>query len=177
MIKICHLTSAHKSNDVRIFEKECSSLAKEGFDTWLVATNSTEGKLNGVNIVSAKYNTAGRFTRMTKGVNTVYRAAIKIDADIYHLHDPELLRIAGKLKRTGKKVIYDAHEDLPRQIFDKKWLHPWIKGFVSAITERYENMVAAKIDGIVAATDHIYDRFIKINKNTCRHIFKHFNRQ
>ena len=28
-MKICHVTSAHKSNDIRIFKKECVSLAKE----------------------------------------------------------------------------------------------------------------------------------------------------
>ena len=27
-MKICHVTSAHNSSDVRIFEKECTSLAK-----------------------------------------------------------------------------------------------------------------------------------------------------
>lgn len=36
MIKVCHMTSAHGEEDVRIFHKECVSLAKAGYDTYLV---------------------------------------------------------------------------------------------------------------------------------------------
>ena len=38
MIKVCHMTSAHKSSDVRIFEKECVSLAKkEEYEVYLLS--------------------------------------------------------------------------------------------------------------------------------------------
>ena len=37
-MKICHVTSAHDSNDVRILNKECVSLAKkENNDVYLIA--------------------------------------------------------------------------------------------------------------------------------------------
>ena len=56
-------------------------------------------------------NYSSRIKRFTKAVNEIYKKSIEINADIYHLHDPELLRIARKLK--DEKIIYDAHEDLP----------------------------------------------------------------
>ena len=103
--KVCHITSAHPDGDVRIFHKECVSLAEEGYDVSLVIPN-TESRIDkGVNIVSFIYEPSSRISRFTKSVNLAYKKAIEVNADIYHLHDPELLRIAVKLKKKGKKVI------------------------------------------------------------------------
>ena len=33
MTKACHITSAHGPEDVRVFRKECVSLAKAGYET------------------------------------------------------------------------------------------------------------------------------------------------
>jgi glycosyltransferase involved in cell wall biosynthesis len=97
-------------------------------------------------------------------VNLVYRKAKELDGDIYHLHDPELMRFALKLKRKGKKVIYDAHEDLPRQILGKSYLP--MKKIVSVVMEKVENFICARLSGIITATPHIAKRFEKINKHT-----------
>lgn len=53
---------------------------------------------------------SNRFKRMIQGVKSVYSVAININADIYQLHDPELLTVALKLKKHGKKVVFDSHE-------------------------------------------------------------------
>jgi glycosyltransferase involved in cell wall biosynthesis len=166
MKKICHITSVHPSNDIRIFVKECSSLAAAGFDVTLVVANAKTEEANGVKIVGVESVTGSRATRMLKTVKKVYKAALKVDADIYHFHDPELLRIALKLKKRGKKVIYDAHEDVPKQIMGKGWIPKPFRKIVSGTFRRYENRIARKLDYIFTATPAIRDRFIKINSNS-----------
>ena len=47
-VKICHFTSAHKTNDIRIFQKECVSLAKAGYKVYLVVPNAETKSVNGV---------------------------------------------------------------------------------------------------------------------------------
>lgn len=163
--KICHLTSAHPHGDVRIFVKECSSLA-EHFPTVLIEINGTTETKNNVEVISLKCNYTSRLQRFTKAVNLVYKKAIEVDAQIYHIHDPELLRIALKLKKKGKKVIYDVHEDLPRQILSKHWIPSIFRKSISSFIEKYENKKAQQLDGIVTATPHIKNRFLKINPNT-----------
>jgi len=168
--KVVHLSSVHKDRDVRIFLKECGSLANTAedrpirYDVHLVLTNVEERKENGLTIHSVSGDASNRLKRMWTTVNRVYKKALEIDADVYHLHDPELLRIALKLKRAGKKVVYDAHEDLPRQIIGKHYLR--FKKTISKVMERYENKKVRRLDAVVTATPFIRDRFLNIHPNT-----------
>lgn len=166
MKRICHLTSVHQWNDIRIFRKECISLASHGFETYLIATDCEDKKVNGVNIVSAGPKPLSRLKRMTQLVKAVYKKAVEIDADVYHFHDPELLFVGWLLKKKGKKVIYDTHEDVPRQIMSKPWIWKPLQRFISFTFETVENFIAARITAVMAATTSIGDRFLGLNKNT-----------
>lgn len=148
MIKICHITSAHGVEDGRIFCKECISLAKAGYDVYLVERGNSYDK-NGVHIVGVGDIPTNRWKRMTEGVQKVYEAALKIDADIYHLHDPELLRIALKLKKLGKKVIFDSHENYVKQTKLKSYLPLHSAKFVAFVLKYYLKYVLDRIDGVI----------------------------
>ena len=163
--KICHLTSAHSWNDVRIFIKQCSSLAQNGFDVTLIAPNCESQTVNGIKIIGVKSIGKGRFFRMRKTTRAIFEKALEVNADVYQFHDPELLPYGNKLRKVGKKVIYDAHEDLPRQILAKHWINKYLRKFISRNAERYENKIARKLSFIFTATPFIRDRFLKINKN------------
>ena len=157
-MRICHLTSAHPSNDIRIFVKECSSLADGGYDTYLVAQGESREE-NGVHVVGVGDMPAGRKGRMTQFAKTVFLKAKELDCAIYHLHDPELLPYALKLKKAGKTVIFDSHEDVPGQILDKKWIPSVFRKLISNIYKSYETHVIKQIDAVVAATPHIAEKF------------------
>jgi glycosyltransferase involved in cell wall biosynthesis len=89
----------------------------------------------------------------------ILRAARSTRADLYHFHDPELIPIGIILKLVGAKVIYDAHEDLPRQIAYKTYIPEWLRGPIAAVAEGLEQATARLIDGVVAATPRIAARF------------------
>jgi len=127
----------------------------------LVLSGVTERIEEGVHIHSVPARTGSRLKRMWQTVNHVYEKALSLDGSIYHVHDPELLRIVPKLKRKGKLVIYDAHEDLPRQLIGKSYL-PMSRVF-SVLFEWYENFIVNRVDAVIAATPFIRDRFQKIH--------------
>ena len=164
--RIIHMSSVHRDRDVRIFLKECRSLAKlfPDFEVHLVLAGVEDRCEENVHIHSVPKETGSRLKRMWTTVNHIYRKAKELDGDIYHLHDPELMRIALKLKRKGKIVIYDAHEDLPRQIMGKSYVP--MKKIVAFVMERVENVICARLSGIITATPHIARRFEKINTHT-----------
>lgn len=164
-MKIAHLTSVHPHPDVRIFSKECSSLVDAGFEVVLVTTGADDHMESGVKVLGVT-SAAGRLRRMLLTGLRVYRKARKEDADVFQLHDPELLPYGLLLKMQGNKVVYDAHEDLPRQILGKYWIPQRLRSLVSWCAEQMENFIARRLSGVVAATPHIAKRFQRINPNT-----------
>ena len=163
MKTICHVTSVHAYTDGRIFRKECQSLAKKN-EVYLVAPNVEDQVLNGVNIRGVHLSKS-RLKRM-RSLDVVYQRMMEVNADVYHFHDPELIPIAYKAKKYGKKVIFDSHEDVPLQISEKAWI-PWIiRKPLSTVYRKYEESRLRRFDALVTVTPSIVERLIKCNSNT-----------
>jgi glycosyltransferase involved in cell wall biosynthesis len=165
MKKICHITSAHKSTDSRIFFKECISLEKAGYKVFIIAKGDSEVK-NNIQIVGVEGSASSRLLRILKISNAVYKKALEIEADIYHIHDPELLPYALKLKSAGKKVVFDSHEDIPEQVMEKTWIPTPFRSGISYLVKKYQNYVCQKIDAIISVTPHICYKLRLVNPNT-----------
>lgn len=158
MKRICHMTSAHPWNDIRIFVKECQSLASAGYEVFLVC-EGIDREDSGVHIVGCGKKPSSRRERMRGFAKKVYERAVGLNCDIYHFHDPELLPYGVKLKRLGKKVVFDSHEDVPGQILDKEWLPFPVRKIVSVVYKIYETNCVKQFDAVVTATPHIAELF------------------
>jgi glycosyltransferase involved in cell wall biosynthesis len=108
----------------------------------------------------------GRLNRRVTTTRRVVEQAVALDADIYQLHDPELIPAGLKLKRLGKTVIFDSHENTHRQLLSKPYLGPLSRQLLSAGFSRFERYACARFDGIIAATLSICDMFLDINPVT-----------
>ncbi|MCD4683516.1 MAG: glycosyltransferase family 4 protein [Bacteroidales bacterium] len=164
-IKICHITTIHPAKDTRIFYKECKSLAKNGFDVNLIVINGESFTEDDVEVFGVPCKFSGRLQRFYKASKTAYKKALEINADIYHFHDPEFLPFGARLVNRGKKVIYDVHEDLPRQMLSKYWIPLPFRKSSSKIIEVFENKYAGKMSCIITATSYIKERFLKFHNN------------
>lgn len=150
VLKVCHMTSAHNRYDVRIFEKECKSLANNGYDVTLIVNDCNNDEIiDNVKIVSTKFKPKNRIDRIINSKNIILKKAIEVDADIYHFHDPELLQIGKKLKKNGKKVIFDCHENYTLQIKEKYYIPKIFRNLISQIYNIYETYSVSKIDAVI----------------------------
>jgi len=163
--RVCVLTSAHPALDVRIFHKECKSLARAGYEVTLIAPAREDGDYDGIALKCLPV-WKNRLERFLRGSIAVYESAMEVDADIYHFHDPELIPTALLLRLHGKRVIYDIHEDLPRTISYKPYIPRPLVGLVSKTVEFIEEWAGRRLSGLVTATPGIGNRFRKVNENT-----------
>lgn len=164
-LKICHLTSVHSALDPRIFHKECRSLAKAGFDVTVIGPHSGDAVRDAVRVKAISRNPS-RISRMTRTAWRVYATARNQDADIYHFHDPELIPVGLLLRAGGKQVIYDIHEDFPKDILSKPYLPGWSRSAISLFTNFVERAACSHFSGLVAVTPSIAGRFTTINRRT-----------
>ncbi len=148
MKKICHITSAHPPEDGRIFRRACISAARAGYDTYLIERGETYEK-QGVHIIGiGEPKKTSRLFRMVCFAKKAYKTALTTNADLYHLHDPELLPYALKLKKKGKKVVFDSHENYVEQIKNKTYLPKVVARILAKIYDLYSRMIFSRIDGL-----------------------------
>jgi glycosyltransferase involved in cell wall biosynthesis len=159
------MSSVHSALDGRIFRKECRSLARAGYEVTIVAPHREDTVTDQVHIKSVLQD-QGRIARMTRTVWRVYAEARKQEADVYHFHDPELIPAALLLRANGKRVIYDIHEDLPKDIMSKHYLPVWSRRMIAWFADKIESATCGHFSALVTVTPSIAKRFIPKNGNT-----------
>ena len=165
-VRVVHLTSAHGPFDIRIFHKECRSLAQAGFKVIQIGNYDFSGVVDGVTIRGLGA-VRGRLHRSTVRLIALAKAALDAKGDLYQIHDPELLLVALALRAAGKTVIYDIHEDLPRTVLFKAYLPAATRKPLMWIAEKLEQAAARRMSGLVAATPALQQRFAPVN---CRSV-------
>jgi glycosyltransferase involved in cell wall biosynthesis len=157
---ICILSTVHSPFDVRIFHKEARSLAAAGYQVTIIApySGSKNEDIDGIK-VRAISPPRSRRQRMTETVWRVCRAALSERAQVYHFHDPELIPVGILLKLGGNRVVYDVHEDLPRDILDKPWIPERLRDIIAKASRLVELGGSFIFDAVVAATPIIARRF------------------
>ena len=165
MNKICHITTVHQRYDVRIFEKECTSLAQAGYDVSLIVADGKGDEVkNNIKIYDIG-KPVSRRERMLKYPKKAYQKALELNADLYHFHDPELLKTGLKLRKAGKLVVYDVHEDVPKQILSKYYLPKIIRPFLAFYSNIFEKRIVKKLSGFVTPLQTVIERLGKVNPN------------
>jgi glycosyltransferase involved in cell wall biosynthesis len=157
--RVVHVSSVHPSADTRIFVRECQSLAQAGYEVTLIAGEPAPMAKTDVR-VRARRIPSSRLRRFLISTPRIVWEARRLGADIYHLHDPELLPLARVLRgRRRAKIIYDAHEDLPQQLLGKEWVPDLLRPVLRGLSGLALPFLADRVDAVVAATPRIADTY------------------
>jgi glycosyltransferase involved in cell wall biosynthesis len=156
------LTTVHPRYDGRIYEKEARSLAERlGLSVVLMVADGKGHVVGGRGEISF-YDLGESRGRVRRALVAPWRAFVairKLSPKVVHFHDPELIPLGLFLSVLGFEVIYDVHEDVPRQILTKHWLPPLIRRPIASFVSLVEWTGSRAFSAIVAATPTIARRF------------------
>ncbi|GAB6183586.1 glycosyltransferase family 4 protein [Thermodesulfovibrio hydrogeniphilus] len=156
--KVCILTTVHSPFDTRIFHKEAKTLAQAGYDVTLIAQHEKDVVVDGVKIIALP-KLRNRLARIFGLTWRAFCLALRQRADIYHFHDPELIPVGLLLRLLGKRVIYDVHENVPKQILHKEWIPSPLRWLVAKVAQFVEAVAGKILNAVVAATPQIAKHF------------------
>ncbi|MBL7923711.1 MAG: glycosyltransferase [Bacteroidia bacterium] len=168
-IKVCHITTVHQPFDNRIFFKECASLRDAGYAVSLICAGAASQEREGITIIGFP----GYRTRMKRFFKTsfvdAYRVARNTNADIYHLHDPELVWMGLRLLWKGKMVIMDVHENNAAAILSRPYVRSkFLRQLLSLIIKNLERILLPFFSGLITARPDISALFPHLHPVTLR---------
>lgn len=155
--RVCIITTSHRARDDRIFHKQARSLAAHGYHVTLVAQDDRKERLEDVQLVPLP-EARGRFQRYFRQPWRALRQALRERADVYHIHDPELVWVGLLLKCAGRRVIYDVHEDYGRKLSALP-LPRSVRCILAPLWDAWERLASTFFDHVIAADSYIREKF------------------
>jgi len=138
-------------------------LAQAGYEVHLIATdkNPTSYKSGDVTI-HPLLPSQSRFERLSRRW-MVANIAARVSADLYHVHEPELL--GPVLNRVGDKpVIYDVHESYWDLLGHRSWIPALVRPVVQALWQRSEAKCVRRCRAIVTVSEPIAEPYSKLHE-------------
>ena len=148
------LTSVHEPFDPRIFHKQARSLAVAGYRVTLLAPHDRDEWRDGVRVWGVP-PAASRLGRPLVW-GRLLRRALRLRADAYHFHDPELLPLGWLLARlSGRPVLYDAHEYYRAEVSTRRWLPRPVRRLAAETVHAVETLAVRRLAAVVAVNEHM----------------------
>lgn len=155
------MTSQHHLHDVRIYQKEIKSLlTRYNKIYWIGKKDEQIEYTQGLSLLCVN-NRPGLFYRVVRNFEILVKA-IKLNAHVYHFHDPDLIYVGFILKLLfRKKIIYDIHEYFVDIIRHRNYLNKWLGVFLSNLYKYSEKFCLPKFDLLILAEENYFPFYKK----------------
>lgn len=148
-LKICFVTSMHDWNDDRIFERAAVGLASLGHEVIFVAPAEKDMEAEGVTIRAIPKR--NRLKKHLFGPADAFARMKKIDADLYHFYNPNMMWKMRKWAKSGHAVFIDIHENYEARV-DAFPLPGFIRKPMVSWYRKLENRLCSLFNGITVVT-------------------------
>jgi glycosyltransferase involved in cell wall biosynthesis len=150
-----HLAPGHWAGHMRIYHRECLSLARAGYPVELIAHSLKGEFLNGNVTLHSLGDYDGstlswRIARRVSRCRRAYQLARRSKAAVFHYHSPEFIPWAiGLQKSAGRPVIFDCMEDFEAYCHQRGGIPKQLRGVVAGVVRRLLSMAAQHCDTVI----------------------------
>lgn len=156
-MRVCHVCSGHPDNDGRVFERACISLVNAGYETHLIAQSTRTDIYRSKGVIIHPLNAKSRGERW-RNIPKIAQMASKIQADLYHVHEPELL---GPILWISKNrpVIWDVHEPYVDYLSVKTWIPKFLRPLIRKAWDQGERLLVKRCGAVITVADSLAERY------------------
>ena len=164
---ICHIATTHNVfSDSRIMQRMCLSLKKNNNKVSIISSNLNSQIYNGVEIKSISQTKLSKVLFLVEIFKSCHMA-LKIKADVYHIHEVPHIISGLILKILGKKIVMDFHEDFEAELFDKHYLSKFAASLFLILYKLSKYLLIPFFDHIILAEESYKKVFSNLkNKST-----------
>lgn len=151
--RVAIVTTVHVPGDTRVWHKQVRTLAGAGYEVHYLATDldGFDGR-DGVVLHDLGPRRLGVTARLGR-LRRVVREVRRLDPDVIHIHDPELLPVFACCGPRRARLVYDIHEHVRQQLLLKPWLPRPFRAPVAGVYGLLERLSLRRVDLTVLAED------------------------
>jgi glycosyltransferase involved in cell wall biosynthesis len=162
---ICHFTSVHVRYDVRIFHKQCQTLARAGYKVNLVVADGKGDEIKDNIRIHDVGKMPNRIMRFMFTPLIMFSKLLELKCTVYQFHDPELLPVGFLMKiLTKSKIIYDAHECYADYFLHKDYIPKSLRPASSSLISLLENFAGKRMDQVIVTTEFHLESLRRLNE-------------
>lgn len=151
--KYCFFSSMPRQEREVIMFRQAHSLLADGFEVLDVVSDARPKETKqGVIITPTGYRAYNFWQRIFVAPRKLYKKLLEVDADVYHTVHVDQLMTCLKLKRKGKKVIFEMQEDHPYSLYWKSNAPKWMLKPVVWLMTKWMGYVFRRLDAITGLT-------------------------
>ena len=158
---IAVISTVHETYDTRIYYKQIDSLRRHYLVTYL----SPMSGISDADWIIPLYKGRSKLGRLRTHLSLI-RRLFSVRAELYLLHDPELLPLGIVLTLLGKRVVWDMHEDSYNDIKTKDYLSPRLRRPAAATYLFLQSLAHRLLKGFILAED-AYSTYFPGSTKTC----------
>ncbi len=160
----------------RLFARQCCGIANDGARVILIAPWTVPRGACGVEVRRVR-SWPGAVGRLLSAPFLLW-SALKVRADVYHIHSIQLVLCAVLLKIVfRKRVVYDMFEDFGSMVLTNRSVPRCFKRLSRRVIYLLEKLACSTVDGVVTADPaviRIYSSKNKVIGRGIRRVFYNF---